>query len=194
MGGNQLDYNRYFEYKFKFRFENVYFPILTKIFESNWSLIYISYKHIHSLHNHENKNFETFNGSAWKLQTSGMAVHFLPFIKWKPQRELRSQRVVGRCPCPGELGLRPSHTVENPPEKYTSFISCHWPPEVSSCHQAWSRVDHLIVVTVPLGQRGGHPVQEVLCEGCCLEPTCPDNWHWGYTWPKWVRFLQKTTV
>ena len=53
MGGNQLDYNRYFENifgKVKFRFENVYFPILTKIFESNWSLIYISYKHIHSLH------------------------------------------------------------------------------------------------------------------------------------------------
>ena len=70
MGGNQLDYNRYFEYifgKLKLRFENVYFPILTKIFESNWSLIYISYKHIHSLHNHENQNFVKLQWICMKI-------------------------------------------------------------------------------------------------------------------------------
>ena len=64
-----------------------------------------------------------------------MAVHFPPSIKWKPKRELRSQRVVGQCPCPGELGPRPSRRVENPPEKVSS--SCHWAPEVSSCQEAW---------------------------------------------------------
>ena len=49
------------------------------------------------------------------------------------------------------------------------------------------RVDHLIAMTVPLGQRGGHPVQEVLCEGCCLEPTCPDNWHCKSIWQWWLK-------
>ena len=116
-----------------------------------------------------------------------MAVHFPPSIKWKPKRELRSQRVVGRCPCPAELGLRPSRRVENPPEKKQVSSSCLWAPEVSSCHQAWSRVDHLIVMTVSLGQRGSHPVQEVLREGCCLKPTCPDNWHCQPMWYWWLR-------
>ena len=49
------------------------------------------------------------------------------------------------------------------------------------------RVDHLIVMTVPLGQRGGHPVQEVLCERCCFEPTCPDNWHCKSIWHWWLK-------
>ena len=49
------------------------------------------------------------------------------------------------------------------------------------------RVDHLTVMTVPLGQRGGHPVQEVLCEGCCLEPTCPDNWCCQPIWYWWLK-------